>query len=75
MLVQRWEYRTMVAFTTEDGAWVVAFLNSEGIQSRAMMPLPLVLDQFGNEGWELVSTLGRGTADDGLLIFRRLRLG
>jgi hypothetical protein len=67
-----WEYmRWRVQDFHSDAAYPVS-INDVDIRDRAR-PLGELLDQAGDEGWELVSAAPIGQGGVGILFFKRLK--
>ena len=51
--MQKWEYITVTGWTDKDGNWGIGWIGDRQVNK---LPLTKVLNQLGDEGWELVTS-------------------
>jgi hypothetical protein len=56
--VERWEHRT-VLIRRRDGAWSIQFADGQLLEG-----IDRILDEYGGNGWELVSFVAQTTSTD-----------
>ena len=74
--MQKWDY--LVVELTNEGNWVIAqYVNEQELEGWKNVPLPRLINQLGQAGWELTGTLSysllRNGKEAGHLFFKRPR--